>query len=184
MFSSRPTTAAPLSATEADKVQTAPATTAAKPHSPVQAYAQHGEANYSIINEWLTMRGDLVSEGDILVKGKVLGNIHCKFLIVDAGAYIDGGILADDVVIRGETKGIIKAKRVRIERTATVNSEIFHETFSAEEGARVRGALRYSDETETASAATLGAPAGVDKKISSQLYDLLDAARTPATPAH
>jgi cytoskeletal protein CcmA (bactofilin family) len=128
---------------------------ASKPVTPHIAYATSstrpsGDDNYSIINEWLTMKGDLESEGDILVKGKVFGNINCKMLIVDTGATIDGGIIADDVVIRGRTKGQIDAKRVRLEKSAVVDSEIAHEVFSAEEGARIKGALRFKDGTESA----------------------------------
>lgn len=104
------------------------------------------DANYSIINEWLTMRGDLESEGDILVKGKVHGNISCKLLIVDIDALIEGGIRAEEVVVRGRTKGTIEANKVRLEKSANVDSEISHQTFSAEEGARIKGALKYRDE--------------------------------------
>ena len=124
--------------------------------SPVAAYtaANHAgaakpmarDANYSIINEWLTMRGDLESEGDILVKGKVHGNIRCKLLIVDVDALIEGGIIADEVVVRGRTKGVIEANKVRLEKSAVVDSEISHMTFSAEEGARIKGALKFREE--------------------------------------
>ncbi len=121
------------------------ATSAITPRS--FATATHaGESNCSIINEWLTMRGDLESEGDILVKGKVHGNIECKLLIIDCEAVIEGAIMADEIVIRGTTRGIIKARRVRLEKSASVDSEIYQETFSAEEGARIKGALHgYED---------------------------------------
>ncbi len=132
------------------------------------AHAEAGAQNCSIINEWLTMRGDLESEGDILIKGKVHGNITCKLLIIDVEAAIEGSINCDDVVIRGATRGIINAKRVRLEKTANVDGEIYQESFSAEEGARIRGALRHSDELKAA------AP---EQKPGS-LYQLLDAARS------
>lgn len=100
----------------------------------------------SIIDEWLTMRGDLESEGDILVKGKVHGNVKCKLLIIDVEAVIEGGIVAEEVVVRGKTKGVIQANKVRLEKTAVVDSEICHQTFSAEEGARIKGALRFKED--------------------------------------
>ena len=86
------------------------------------------------------------------VKGKVHGNIQCKLLIVDVDAAIEGGIVADDVVIRGATRGVVRAKRVRLEKTANVDSEIFHDTFSAEEGARIRGSLRHNSEHDASDA--------------------------------
>lgn len=141
-----------------------------------------GDASCSIINEWLTMRGDLESEGDILIKGKVHGNIQCKLLIIDAGAIVEGAIFADDVVIRGSTRGIIKAERVRLEKSAHVESEIYQTIFSAEEGARIKGSLRATgDYMEAAPAA---APlASLEKQVGASLYHLLDQARS-AQHAH
>ncbi len=141
-----------------------------------------GDANCSIINEWLVMRGDLESAGDILVKGKVHGNIQCKLLIIDAEAVIEGAIFAEEVVIRGTTRGIVKARRVRVEKTASIDSEIYHETFAAEEGARIKGALRGIEEYETAPVAASPHP-GDEKPVSASLYQLLDQARS-AQHAH
>ena len=114
-------------------------------------YGQGADANYSIINEWLVMKGDLESEADILV----------KMLIIDAGAYVEGGIEADDVVVRGATKGVMIAKKVRLEKTANVDSEIHHQSFSAEEGARIKGALRYTEDATRANVLSL-ATGGAD----------------------
>jgi len=112
---------------------------------PVSIKAKQAGSN-SIIDEWLTMKGDLESEGDILVKGKIHGNVKCKLLIIDAEALIEGGIVAEEVVVRGRTKGVIQATKVRLEKTAVVDSEICHQTFSAEEGARIKGALRFKED--------------------------------------
>ena len=152
------------------------------------ANAAAGDANCSIINEWLIMRGDLESEGDILVKGKVHGNIVCKLLIIDVEAIIEGSILADEVVIRGATRGIIKARRVRLEKAANVDSEIFHDTFAAEEGARIKGSLRgFDDHVEVQSAPPQTAinekHAALEKQVGASLYHLLDQARS-AQHAH
>lgn len=132
---------------EPEKVH-APAAGALAP----SAYANTADANYSIINEWLVMRGDLESEADILIKGKVYGNIKCKLLIIDAGALVEGGIEAEEVVVRGSTKGIMLARRVRLEKSADVDSEIHHMSFSADEGAKIRGALKFTDEFAKADA--------------------------------
>lgn len=100
-----------------------------------------GQTHETIVDGCLTMRGDLESDGHVLIQGKVIGNIKCKRLIIDAGAYVEGGIEAADVFIRGKTKGTIVADRVRIEQTADVDSEICQTVFCAEEGARIRGTL-------------------------------------------
>ncbi|MCC7251292.1 polymer-forming cytoskeletal protein, partial [Hyphomicrobium sp.] len=105
-----------------------------------------GASAHSIVDEFLTMKGDLESEGDIHVKGKVFGNIRCKLLIIEIDALVEGGVQADEVIVRGNAKGTIEADRVRLEKTANVDSEICHLAFSAEEGARIKGSLRSKDE--------------------------------------
>jgi cytoskeletal protein CcmA (bactofilin family) len=109
------------------------------------AYDKARASGHSIVDECLIMKGDLESEGDILVKGKMFGNIRCKVLIIDTDALVEGGVEAEEVIIRGNSKGTVKADRVRLEKSATVDSDICHQTFSAEEGARIKGALRFME---------------------------------------
>lgn len=160
MFNNRRPDAGPTGIPEVDR---SPVAAAYAPSGAPPAKQPMGrDANYSIINEWLLMRGDLESEGDILVKGRINGNIKCKLLIVDVDAQIEGGIQADEVIIRGRTKGTIEANKVRLEKTANVDSEISHMTFSAEEGAKIKGALRYRDEPVSLSA-PMPAPAQAEE---------------------
>ncbi len=74
----------------------------AAPNAPAKPFAAYSnaESNYSIINEWLIMRGDLESSGDILVKGKVHGNIRCRMLIIDTDAQVEGRIDCEEIVVR------------------------------------------------------------------------------------
>ena len=87
------------------------------------------------------MRGDLESSGDILVKGKVHGNIRCRMLIIDTDAQVEGRIDCEEIVVRGATTGLIRSARVRVEAPGRVHSEIYSDSFASEEGARVRGSL-------------------------------------------
>ena len=110
------------------------------------AYDKLRAFGHSIVEEGLLMKGDLETEGDILVKGKVFGNIKCKVLIIDTGALVEGGVEAEEVIIRGSSKGTIKANRVALEKSASVESDICHKIFSAEEGARIKGGLRFQED--------------------------------------
>lgn len=119
------------------------------PANPLNSHSGNYKVNpttHSIVDECLTMKGDLESDGDILVKGKVLGNIRCKLLIIEVDALVEGGVEAEEVIVRGNAKGTVQADRVRLEKTANVDSEIHHRTFSAEEGARIKGSLRSKDD--------------------------------------
>jgi cytoskeletal protein CcmA (bactofilin family) len=101
----------------------------------------------SVIDAWLTMKGNLESEGDIQVDGKVQGHIRCTQLIVGRDATIDGDVLAAEVVIRGKVKGVIRANRVKLQETACVESEIFFEnSLGIEDGASFEGQIRRASE--------------------------------------
>jgi cytoskeletal protein CcmA (bactofilin family) len=150
MFSPKKPETAAVGTTGAEPIRpasspsyTAPASASAQSFS---TYDRSTPANHSIVDERLTMKGDLESDGDVLVKGKVIGNIRCKLLIIDVDALVEGGIECDELVVRGRTKGTIVSTKVRLEKSASVDSEICHQSFSAEEGARIKGALKYLEE--------------------------------------
>jgi cytoskeletal protein CcmA (bactofilin family) len=101
----------------------------------------------SVIDAWLTMKGNLESEGDIQVDGKVQGHIRCSQLIVGKDAIIDGDVLAVEAVIRGKVKGVIRANRVKLQDTARVESEIiFEKLLGIEDGASFEGQISRASE--------------------------------------
>jgi len=100
-------------------------------------------SSHSVIDEWLTMRGDIETDGNIHVKGRVFGNISCVSIIVEDGAIVDGEIQAEDVSIRGQTSGTITGKSIKLESSAVVESDIFHQSFACEQGARIEGRLSF-----------------------------------------
>ena len=114
----------------------------------VEALRQRtGTPARSVIDAWLSMTGNLESEGDIQVDGKVQGHIRCTQLIVGKDASIDGDIFAAEVVVRGKVKGVIRANRVKLQETACVESEIFFEkSLGIEDGASFEGQIRRAAE--------------------------------------
>ena len=135
------------------------------PRNPYSSNYKVDPSAHSVVDKFLTMKGDLESEGDIHVKGKVFGNIRCKLLIIDVDALVEGGVDAEEIIVRGNTKGTIQADRVRLEKTAHVDSEICHRMFSAEEGARIKGSLRSKDESPGGLTKDVGAKDGARTKL-------------------
>ena len=66
----------------------------------------------SVIDAWLTITGNLQSEGEVQVDGQINGDIRCAHLIVGRDATVNGNITAEEVVVRGKVTGVIRANRV------------------------------------------------------------------------
>jgi len=106
----------------------------------------NGTPTRSVIDAWLTITGNLQSEGEVQVDGQIHGDIRCAHLTVGRDALVNGNITAEEVVVRGKVKGIIRANRVILQDSAQVESEIFHKKLSIEEGACFEGMSRLRED--------------------------------------
>jgi cytoskeletal protein CcmA (bactofilin family) len=100
----------------------------------------------SVIDAWLEIVGNLRTEGEILVEGRIEGDVRCVQLIVAADATITGSIVADEVIVYGKIKGNIRANKVVLKDTAVVESDIIHKQIVIERGACFDGSSCRRDQ--------------------------------------
>lgn len=103
----------------------------------------HDDAPPSHLGPRTGIAGILEIEGELVVSGKVKGQIAALRLIVAAGGEVEGDIVADEVIICGRLNGRVFAPNVSIEAGAEVEGRIFHTTISVARGARVSGRLPW-----------------------------------------
>ena len=104
----------------------------------------------SLIGPDLTITGNLISKGEVQVDGTVEGDIHGSHVVIGESATVSGGIVADEVVIRGHVVGSVRSKRVMLQSTSQVEGDIFHQALSIEQGALFEGkSRRTSDDPRT-----------------------------------
>jgi cytoskeletal protein CcmA (bactofilin family) len=113
----------------------------------------------SVIEAGLCIVGDLESEGDVLVNGRVQGNITCKTLLVGPEASIAGGVVADEAVIRGKVEGVVRAGTILLEKTGTVEADLYHSRLAIEAGAVFEGTSRNCQEPKRLEAGKKGSEA-------------------------
>lgn len=99
----------------------------------------------SVIGSGLTVSGNLVSEDDVQVDGRVEGDVRAASVVVGENAVIQGDIIAEEAVIRGRLEGSVRARKLTLCATARVNGNILHEAMSVETGAIFQGNCRHSD---------------------------------------
>jgi cytoskeletal protein CcmA (bactofilin family) len=66
----------------------------------------------SSTSEELIITGNIESKGDLHLKGRVHGDIHCHALLVSEGAQIQGNVIAEEVVIQGSVVGAVNGSGV------------------------------------------------------------------------
>ena len=99
----------------------------------------------STISRDLTIIGNVTSKGEIHLDGHVQGDIHCVSLFLGENAQLEGGVIAEDVVVRGRLIGQVRALRVTLQSTSHVEGDIFHQSLAIEQGAYFEGASRRSE---------------------------------------
>src|SRR4051812_45518512 len=96
---------------------------------------------YSVINDRLSIRGELDTDGTVRVDGRVEGPAHrAGVLIVGTGGFVVGNVEARDVVVAGTIQGNVHAAgRIQIESGASVLGEIRANSMVLLEGATIHG---------------------------------------------
>lgn len=93
----------------------------------------------SIIGADVRIVGDIITEGEMQIDGRVEGDITCKTLVIGPGGHIVGEIKAERVRIHGEVSGKLSADHITIGRTGHVTGDIQHDSLEIESGAQVEG---------------------------------------------
>jgi cytoskeletal protein CcmA (bactofilin family) len=103
--------------------------------------ARAAATGYSVIDDELTISGDISTEGTIRVDGRVEGSVHrADTLIIGSGGTVVGNIEAREVVIGGEVCGNLTASdRVEVQASATVQGDIRAAAVLLAEGGKVHG---------------------------------------------
>lgn len=116
-------------------------------------------AGVSVIGPDLIITGNLVSKGEVQVDGTIEGDIHGSHIVVGPNANVSGGIVAEEVVIRGHVMGSVRGKRVMLQASSQVEGDIFHNALSIEQGAMFEGKSRRTNDDPRAGATLAPTPA-------------------------
>lgn len=99
----------------------------------------------SVFGPGMMITGNIVCAGGLQVFGRVTGEIHAAQLTVCEGAKVEGKIVAQDTVIKGEFKGTIHGNTVKLQGTAVVDGEIYNRSLTIEQNAVFEGVARRLD---------------------------------------
>jgi len=97
----------------------------------------------NIIGRGITIRGSLSGGGDLVIEGRVEGQVALKnHLTIEQSGTVEADIKADELTINGEASGNIEANtRVAINNTAKVQGDIKSQRVVIEDGAVFNGSI-------------------------------------------
>ncbi|HEX4935399.1 MAG TPA: polymer-forming cytoskeletal protein [Gemmatimonadaceae bacterium] len=116
---------------------------------------RNAEAGYSVVDDHLTVRGELETEGTVRVDGHVEGRLHrVGVLIVGPAGSVTGDIEAREVVVAGAIVGSVRAsKRIEVQATAKVAGDVSAGAMQLHEGGVVQGHIVVASAGDAGTAA-------------------------------
>lgn len=95
----------------------------------------------SFIGDDSVVRGDVATDSQLHVDGRVEGNVRCGALIQGANGVIAGNVVAGQARIAGLVEGRVEAQTLIVEASARIRGDISYDSLSIAPGARVEGRL-------------------------------------------
>ena len=86
--------------------------------------------------------GNITCDGPAHFYGHIEGEVRGSELLIGEGAEVVGNVIAQEVTIRGRIRGTIRAVRVKLQASGTVEGDIFHRSLSIEDTALFEGSSR------------------------------------------
>ncbi|MDA8654407.1 polymer-forming cytoskeletal protein [Alphaproteobacteria bacterium] len=96
----------------------------------------------SILSADLIVKGQIYSDGDVQLDGRLLGNISSHAVTIGSSAHVIGEVAGEIVTIKGTVDGTIRAKQVHLCTGSKINGDIYHEVLAIESGAELNGAVK------------------------------------------
>ncbi len=104
----------------------------------------------SVLSAGIVWQGQVSGTGGLRIEGAFDGDIMLRGLVVigEQGRVTCDQIQAVTLIVAGSVKGNITAHRVEISSSGRVWGDVVTSSFSAEEGAFLRGKITMEDELE------------------------------------
>tara|TARA_B100000609_G_C17159295_1_gene405236 strand:+ start:667 stop:1071 length:405 start_codon:yes stop_codon:yes gene_type:complete len=106
----------------------------------------------SVVSSDTIIKGKIDFKGELLIEGKVSGDILGDNLTLGPSAKVDGKIIVKAITVQGSFIGFIRSDTVKLDSGSTVKGDIEHSEISIETGANFNGkVIRISKQQKKSS---------------------------------
>ena len=98
---------------------------------------QRTQTSSSVIGVEMHISGNIKCSGNLVLKGKVKGNIECDHISISSEGELKGNIKSLNSTIGGNFVGDVFADTLAIESTADIRGNLYYNNLKAQPGAKL-----------------------------------------------
>ncbi len=98
---------------------------------------QRTQTSNSVIGVEMQINGNIKCSGNLVLKGKVKGNIECDHINISSEGDLKGNIKSLYSTIGGKFVGDVFADTLAIESTASIRGNLYYNNLKAQPGAKL-----------------------------------------------
>lgn len=103
--------------------------------------SRSGPPGLSFIGPEVLVSGDLATDAQLHVDGRIDGNVRCGQLVQGEAGIIAGNIQAEEARIAGTVEGQVNGRTLFVAASARILGDVTYETISMDAGAQLEGRL-------------------------------------------
>jgi cytoskeletal protein CcmA (bactofilin family) len=103
----------------------------------------------SLVSEDLEIDGNIHCLGEVIIQGKIRGNVRGHLVTVGSTGHVFGEVEADDLIIDGQIQGPVLSVKLLVSSTANIIGNIYYRILQIEFGANVAGFLTRTQATNS-----------------------------------
>lgn len=118
--------------------------------TPVRSSSPSQDKVLTLISEGCKFEGNLSSPSTTKIDGHVVGNLRGESgIIIGEKGIVEGNVNAVDIVIHGTVKGNIKAHKLEIKKSGSLDGDLVVEELVTESGSRFNGNSKMGDKSKS-----------------------------------
>ena len=122
--------------------------TALVPTGHAHVHPPRPNAAPSIIAADLHIVGNVSTEGDLIIDGRIDGDVQSRTVVIGDIGHVVGHIETEEITIQGIVSGSVRARKVHLATGCKVIADITHGALMIDEGASFEGQCRRVMEEE------------------------------------